>query len=89
MYRPKNENDYQMVSGMALQLLCIEIRKPKGRHGGMYKICYFCLNFKPTFVDPDSGQRICQDCFGSKHKKHSDAALYTLKDLKDMWEKNF
>lgn len=54
----------------------------------MYKICYFCLNVKPTFVDPQSGQRICQDCF-SRGKKHNDKIVYTFKDLKDLWERRF
>ena len=67
----------------------IEIKKPKGRHGDLHKICYFCLNVKPTFVDPQSGQRICNDCFGNRYKKKkSEPIVYTYKDLKDHLEKN-
>ena len=90
MYHPQNVQDLPHASMRELQLLFIEIRKPKGRHGDMRKVCYFCLNVKPTFVDPNSGQRICSECFSGNYKKRkAEPLVYTFKDLKDHFEKNW
>jgi hypothetical protein len=90
MYHQQNANDYQKQTMMVQQLLFIEIREQKERHGDMHKICYFCLNVKPTFVDPNSGQRICSKCFSGNYKKRkAEPLVYTYKDLKDHFEKNW
>jgi hypothetical protein len=88
MFPLQNEKGYLHASMRELQLSFTRIRIKK-RLGDMYKICYFCLEVKPTFVDPQSGQRICNDCFGGRYKKKSDPVVLSFKDLKDFLEKNW
>ena len=35
----------------------------------MDRVCYTCLEAKQTFMDKDTQQQICNDCFAKKYKR--------------------
>lgn len=62
----------------------------------MGKVCYDCLEVKPVFINPETQQLICHDCFRKKHKRGGRARFSqknkpdrdpTMSDLMHKWNK--